>query len=871
MSRFLDAQMDFIFFVYGLSFLILAGVCLAKNYRGGGRLRWLWLGLFALTHGFAEGLDLLALSVPGGPLFDVFRYAIMAASFACLVEFARGNWPQVGGRRLGLWIHLPLGLLAASGGLDSLDGAAATTRIALCFVGGIGSAAVLLRAARRDDAAHPAALRMAAAALGLIGVAAGLVTPPASFFPASAINTAAFREATGLPVQMIRATLAITAAAALWATWRRQIRCDLETPVSPPWQGRAAIVGTLLVLILAAGWSTTEFLGKVAHHDCDDDAIEDATDLADMIRREVVSADSLVVSMSGAPWAVGALPHGRPDDVLLADNLLDRYARATAPSICYLVAPDGRAVAATNRAEATSFVGQNCGFRPHVQAALAGRPGRAFALGTVNREPGYYASAPVRDAEGRVVGAAVIKKILRCPEQRLGGRELALLISPEGVVLLASRPEMVGAALWPIDAPADRARLAASRQFGGAAFQPILDRPYADGDTVILEGSSYILRRHMVTGDGWAMAVLEPAGTTAYYRLFGILVTLVLCLVMLGVLVVGQTAADGASRLAASERQAGAVTARARDFYLQLLEGFPAMIWRSDVAGDCDYFNRGWLEFTGRTKAEEVGDGWSKGVHSDDREACVKTYAEAFEARRPLDIEYRLRRHDGAYRWIRDLSRPYEDFDGRFAGYIGVCYDVTDQRQAEEALHQANQRLEELATTDVLTGLWNRRHLMDALDVEIRRTYRYREPLTLAILDLDHFKGINDTYGHVVGDRVLAGVARVMKAAVRETDVLARFGGEEFVILMPKTPIDEAVRVADRVRCAVAEAVFADGGHTIPVTASLGVTGMTGCAVATPESLLHAADQSLYAAKAAGRNCVRTASERVAWSFPPAG
>jgi len=116
---------------------------------------------------------------------------------------------------------------------------------------------------------------------------------------------------------------------------------------------------------------------------------------------------------------------------------------------------------------------------------------------------------------------------------------------------------------------------------------------------------------------------------------------------------------------------------------LKLLERFPFPVWRSGRDAQRDDFNRAWLAFTGRTSEQERGDGWTVGVHPDDLEALLHRYREAFEARRPLELEYRLRRHDGQYRWVVDREAPFVDEGGTFAGYLGACYDVTSCKQAE--------------------------------------------------------------------------------------------------------------------------------------------------------------------------------------------
>lgn len=116
-----------------------------------------------------------------------------------------------------------------------------------------------------------------------------------------------------------------------------------------------------------------------------------------------------------------------------------------------------------------------------------------------------------------------------------------------------------------------------------------------------------------------------------------------------------------------------------------LVEAAPTMVWRSGLDGKCDYFNETWLAFTGRTLREELGDGWTEGVHPEDLERCVSLYRERFGERRAFEMEYRLRRHDGVYRWIFDRGVPFHDERGAFAGFIGSCVDVHERRIADEA------------------------------------------------------------------------------------------------------------------------------------------------------------------------------------------
>lgn len=129
---------------------------------------------------------------------------------------------------------------------------------------------------------------------------------------------------------------------------------------------------------------------------------------------------------------------------------------------------------------------------------------------------------------------------------------------------------------------------------------------------------------------------------------------------------------------------------KAKELYLKIFEEFPALIWRSRLDKMCDYFNKTWLEFTGRTIEQEFGNGWAEGVHPDDFDFCVQTYITAFDRREGFLMEYRMKNKSGEYRWIRDFGRPFYDLDNTFLGYIGSCYDITEIKDNELRLIELN-------------------------------------------------------------------------------------------------------------------------------------------------------------------------------------
>jgi diguanylate cyclase len=207
---------------------------------------------------------------------------------------------------------------------------------------------------------------------------------------------------------------------------------------------------------------------------------------------------------------------------------------------------------------------------------------------------------------------------------------------------------------------------------------------------------------------------------------------------------------------------------------------------------------------------------------------------------------------DGRWFWIDHTVLPN--------GWIlSVGADITALKNNEKSLRQAHEAALKASQTDQLTGLPNRRHILDLLDEALAATKGKRSGLCVAVIDIDYFKAINDAHGHEAGDAVLEHFARSCQARVRAQDRLGRTGGEEFLLLLPEVRLDHAVRIIDRVRDGFPPAVLAHGGLELPCTFSAGVTE------ALPDddrsSILRRADRALYAAKGEGRNLTRIGRE----------
>jgi diguanylate cyclase (GGDEF)-like protein len=209
------------------------------------------------------------------------------------------------------------------------------------------------------------------------------------------------------------------------------------------------------------------------------------------------------------------------------------------------------------------------------------------------------------------------------------------------------------------------------------------------------------------------------------------------------------------------------------------------------------------------------------------------------------------------------ISKPYnfKELEARVRAMLRIkrLQDELDLKNRE--LEVANKRLRKLSITDGLTELFNHRHVHELLHDEWERSLRSGEPVGVAMLDLDRFKSINDTYGHPTGDVILYETARIIRETAREIDMVGRYGGEEFIAILPNTSEEDAARFAERVREQVESHVYRDESNEIRMTVSCGVASAPATGVDSPEALLKSADAALYVAKESGRNRVVRNSE----------
>jgi diguanylate cyclase (GGDEF)-like protein len=721
MAAFFEAQLDFIFFFYGLAFILLGTVSFAIVRIQGRESLWTVLGLFGCVHGASEWLDLTALVVGNTPLFAAVRILVMTGSFVLLMEFARLSAIQFGMRLPGRWIYLPLLAIVALGwGMGGPSTAGVLARYIFGFFGATATAWIFVEHAKRFSGVARRLAIFTAVGFAIYALAAGVIVPDASFWPASVLNHSWFARLTGMPVQLLRGTLACALAFSVWAIWGELLVAEVNSERYTAYLRRQFIwTVVIMAAILVFGWTLTELLGGIYRENVRQEARGDTDLLASRLAGETSTVDGMVKALAGSPSILPLLTGGSRQDERRARSVLDLDVEASGAALGIILDTSAMMVASSSPDKATGLPSDYSS--SWFQKSIVGEIGYHFIFDAVSHGLNYYASYPVRDDNGRIVGVAVLQKSLDAFEASLRrfGRPY-YFISPDGVVALTNRSDMLMRTLWPVS---DEKKAELSRDFGTLKGLPLLNQEFTDAQWTDFGGKLQYLQRHFADHSQWSLVIVIPKVMIFASRILGIFITLIVTIMTL-------------------------------------------------------------IYFVGR----------EHGI------------------RQNVQIDRRLE--------LQELAR-----DLRFQ-----------------------------ATTDPLTGLYNRLKFDEALASEMARAQRYGTPLTLVLYDVDHFKQVNDVHGHQAGDNALVRLAQIVSMQIRSTDLLARWGGEEFVILTPGSDGEMARQAAEKLAAAIELVVFEAVGT---ITCSFGIAQHAHGDSA--ETLIARADHALYRAKMNGRNRVELA------------
>lgn len=535
-------------------------------------------------------------------------------------------------------------------------------------------------------------------------------------------------------------------------------------------------------------------------------------------------------------------------------NLLDAQ-------VVYLMNTAGDCIAASNAHQPDSFVGSNFSERVYFKNAMMGLMSTQYAVGKVSNVAGLYFSAPVY-AQERLLGVVVSKLSIENLRHYVNQSD-AFISDQYGVIILAAdkRLEMQTLPNNALNRLSAAQRMTRYRRdhFNQLPLKswlaPRLNNLYSlsgENKPLVLSAS------HQIEEDFNLTTYLHLPELTHFeqekLQWSGLLA-------MLGsLLIVGlawwRSVSQNKLKISLALRESEAR-------FRTMANAAPALIWISDTHNQRVWCNQSWLAYTGRSPEGELKVNWQDDVFPNDLNAfqefelTLKT-----QNYHPFELEYRLRRADGHYGWVMDTRTPYFDSHDQFQGYISYCWMIDRRKKNEDTILQH-------ALFDSLTHLPNRRFLHNRLVDDINTSERERTYGAVMFMDLDNFKPINDIHGHAMGDKLLIEVAKRITSCMRQNDMVARYGGDEFVVVLsglssnPHLARTAAGLIADKIRLTLSKPYLLTAeqdGATSHIehhcSSSIGVLLFFGDA-RQPEELLKLADDAMYLAKQAGKDSVK--------------
>jgi diguanylate cyclase (GGDEF)-like protein/PAS domain S-box-containing protein len=729
---------------------------------------------------------------------------------------------------------------------------------------------------------------------------------------------------------------------------------------------------TIIVVcgVMVSGiWITDHLVGNARQQMIRDHEAAALT-ISTFLSAEFTKTEGAVRALAVSPWIAPALVTENKKDLERADSALTGYQRSLGATVCYLINKQGMTIASSNRELPDSFVGKSSRFRPYFQEAIKGYAFSQMALGMTSLQRGLYASAPVCDETGKIIGVVAIKKDLGAIEEFMNQSALCFLIDKYGVIFLTGRRELIFYSLWPLSQTTKEA-LIATHQYGSGVglSSPLLPKPLLDRGEVSFKGSRYLASRKPVSLAGWSLVLLTKVDILRTYWIVGSIMTFIICaliLVPVGYLfqtvkskaairrseekfrllienapdaiyvhadarfiylnhaAVNLFGAETADQLIGSSIMdryqsdyRGMITKRLHDLYEErkklpiveqvylrldgssvpveahavpityndnnaaltfvrdiidrkqaekalreseeryrtLVEKATDIVFRTDDTGSITFVNPAVIRTTGYEEDEIVGKQYTILIRPDMRDEAMKFFGRQFvKGIQNTYSEYPMLTKDGQEVWFGQNTQLIVE-DGNVKGFQAVARDITERKEMEALLRESENRYRELSIVDGLTQLYNSRYFYHQLKMEIDRADRYGQPLTLLLLDIDDFKRFNDAYGHVEGDHVLLRLGQVVKRCLRLTDSAYRYGGEEFVALLPMTTGKDGVVTAERIRTEFKNELFSPApGRDVHVTVSIGLAQFK--PQEEMKAFVHRVDQLMYQGKKNGKDRV---------------
>ncbi|MFP4105511.1 MAG: PAS domain S-box protein [Phycisphaerae bacterium] len=669
MTELLYEQMDYLHFLVGLAMVVLAVGCWLLDRREQGQVGFRLLGGFALVWGLAEWLQVFVYMTAAQPAAPMIYIALRSAGLYFLFLFV--------GRGLGrraepcLWWLVPFVLVSSSLWQTwpaVVDFLVMGVLAPLVLLIGLGLAA---RRSGMSNKVWHYRVFLLSLALGAVcqSVRAWgqLVEGPVLWRG----NLHPLTSASELLVLIVT----LCQAAAGWIYWRairRPGQQGEDFGRSRPGTVLAAVAGVAVATGLLAN-----YIGNRAEHDVVSGNDRDALMLQRHVLRSMSTADHAAETLADLA-SMRVLLSGKPfDDIAHPNVALDSMAQTIGEAVCYIMDPSGTVVASSNRNEPTSFLAKHYAFRPYFKLAMKGQAGGYFARGVTSGRLGYYASYPVRDDGGEIIGVLVVKKRLRDHAEEFANYDRAYLADPEGVIYLSGRQKADGALI-----AGKSETMSAGVQENGKR-EPLFDHPVQDGWAYMDQVPYYVSRIRFGSTDWQVVTVAEAQGIIGH-RLFGLTIGGAIGLLILAGFIGYQSTLEFGRKVCDSERR-----------YRTLAEGSPNSIFLFGREAECLEINSAGLSMLGMHREKAIGkpmvDFWPAGERQK-----VQMVVDAAMGGDGGQFSAAYVRPDGQTVHSDITLNPLRGQDGEVRGFVCIWIDVSSARQAAEALRESEKRYQAL-------------------------------------------------------------------------------------------------------------------------------------------------------------------------------
>ncbi|MFH1976620.1 MAG: HD domain-containing phosphohydrolase [Pseudomonadota bacterium] len=438
----------------------------------------------------------------------------------------------------------------------------------------------------------------------------------------------------------------------------------------------------LLCFVAGVGWFATIYLGNKARQEILEYNESKISLHSSHLTAEFEKIERAVRTLSGSHWIAAALISGKDQDIANANSVLDRYNSTFESSACYLMDDNGKTIASSNRNDPDSFVGKSYQFRPYFSQAIKGAPGRYFAIGATSLKRGFYASYPVKDGYGVIIGVAVIKLEVDAEEFHMTKYPYCFVVDPNGIIFLSGRKEMKFKSLWPVSRETQLA-LIKSKQFGEKEFTAVFPREVVDGTEISFEGKNYLASRKFINSEGWSIVLMTTTERVLIYRLAGVILTILICVFIVVPLVINYKTSRSAEALVESEKK-----------YRNILENIEDGYFEVDIAGNITFFNESTCRIIGYSAHEFMG--MNNREFTDDKNAkkIFKVFSEVYKTGIPTKaFDWELIRKDGSKCFVEMVVSLITDSNNVKTGFGGIARDVTERKLAEEELENSFKQL----------------------------------------------------------------------------------------------------------------------------------------------------------------------------------